>query len=170
MAILTAFEQRISELRLELQVLIIGWAAQAAFLLALRSYRVLSGPGSFVLGLAAIVVVSLACYASMEITGRAFVKRDNLSETEQWEQFCTSIFTRVMAAAWFAIFLFLDGWFVLVMKTGAVLEKWFPALVVGPEIRLSFPLLFSVGIFLLCWYVVDVLRSSPDSWLRVRRR
>jgi len=166
MAVLTAFVHRVSDLRLDLQVLIIGWGTQTVFLLALWWYRVPFGPGSiaFVLGAA------LACYASMEITARALIERDDLGEAEFSEQLCRAVFPRVMAVGWLVTFMFLDGWTFLVMKIGPLLEKWLPILAVGPDIRPGLPLLFAAKIFALSWFVVKILSSSSDSPLRVRRR
>jgi hypothetical protein len=77
------------------------------------------------------------------------------------QQLYRAVFPRVMVVVWFVAFLFGDG----VFHTMTLLEKRFPLLVVGPEIRL-----FAATIFWLCWYVVAILRSPPDSRFRLRRR
>jgi hypothetical protein len=123
MAILTALVRRVSELRLGLQVLYIGWAAQGGFLLTLRWLRVPIGPGSFVLGLATLMGVSLVCYASMEITARTLISREDLSAVEFGEQLGRTVYPRVIAVGWFAIFMFVDGWIVMVMKIASPLER-----------------------------------------------
>lgn len=169
MAILTALVQRVSELRLELKVLIIGWGAQAGVLLVLRWCRVPFELLSIGLLTAAAIAIMLVCYASMEISARALIERDDLNEMEFREQLCRAVFPRVMAVGWFVAFMVFDGWIVLVMKTSPLLEIWFPFLAVGPEIPLGFPLLFAANACGLCWYVGKILSSPPGSWFRVRR-